>query len=55
MKTLSSLIWKFILSTVITLCMARHVVGVQVTHAGLTCVGMRTYATTFLGALSLPK
>lgn len=44
-KTLSSLIWKFVLFTVITLCMARHIVGAQVMRAELNRVGMRMYDT----------
>lgn len=39
------MIWKFVLFTVITLCMARHVVGAQVMRAELNRVGMRMYAT----------
>lgn len=44
-KTLSSLTWKFVLFTAITLCMARHTVGAQVMRAELNRVGVRMYAT----------
>lgn len=44
-KKLSSLIWKFVLFTAITLCTARHTVGAQVMRAELNRVGTRTYAT----------
>jgi hypothetical protein len=44
-KTLSSLTLKFVLSTILILCMVRHLVGAQVMHAELPCVGTGTYAT----------